>query len=71
VGGGAFPTARLASAALALAGPAVALERALRAAPLPVIGRIADDRLLLDLRSVPARDDARLVDAVAGALSST
>jgi L-seryl-tRNA(Ser) seleniumtransferase len=69
VGGGAFPTARLASAALALAGPPVPLERVLRDAPLPVIGRITDDRLLLDLRSVPARDDARLATAVAGALA--
>jgi L-seryl-tRNA(Ser) seleniumtransferase len=69
VGGGAFPTARLASAALALAGPPLPLERVLRDAPLPVIGRITDDRLLLDLRSVPARDDARLANAVAGALA--
>jgi L-seryl-tRNA(Ser) seleniumtransferase len=69
VGGGAFPTARLASAALALAGPALPLERALRDGAVPVIGRITDDRLLLDLRSVPARDDARLADAVAAALA--
>jgi L-seryl-tRNA(Ser) seleniumtransferase len=69
VGGGAFPTARLASAALALAGPAVPLERALRGAAVAVIGRITDDRLLLDLRSVPARDDARLAAAVADALA--
>ncbi|MGZ8458759.1 MAG: L-seryl-tRNA(Sec) selenium transferase, partial [Gemmatirosa sp.] len=70
VGGGAFPTARLASAALALAGPAVVMERALRAGTPPVVGRIVDDRLLLDLRSVPARDDAALADAVARALAT-
>jgi L-seryl-tRNA(Ser) seleniumtransferase len=70
VGGGAFPTARLASTALALAGPAVTLERALRAGTPPVVGRIVDDRLLLDLRSVPARDDPALADAVARALAT-
>ncbi|MGZ8415019.1 MAG: L-seryl-tRNA(Sec) selenium transferase [Gemmatirosa sp.] len=70
VGGGAFPTARLASAALALAGPAVVMERALRAGTPPVVGRIVDDRLLLDLRSVPERDDAALADAVARALAT-
>ena len=69
VGGGAYPSARLASWALALDGDAVALERRLRGAPLPVIGRIADDRLLLDLRSVPAAHDGRLLASVAGALA--
>ena len=71
VGGGAFPTARIPSACVALEGSAEPMERALREAPLPVIGRIADGRLRLDLRSVPARDDARLLDAVAGALAGT
>ncbi|HEX6534291.1 MAG TPA: L-seryl-tRNA(Sec) selenium transferase [Gemmatimonadaceae bacterium] len=69
VGGGAFPTARLPSAAVALEGSAEALETRLRAAPLPVIGRIVAGRVLLDLRSVPERDDERLVAAVAGALA--
>jgi L-seryl-tRNA(Ser) seleniumtransferase len=39
------------------------------AASVPWSGRIHDDRLLLDLRSVPARDDARLADAVSQALT--
>ncbi|MDF1506330.1 hypothetical protein PYV61_25470, partial [Roseisolibacter sp. H3M3-2] len=69
VGGGAFPTARLASWAVALAGPGAAVARALRDGGTPVVGRIVDDRVLLDLRSVPARDDARLADAVADALT--
>jgi len=34
-----------------------------------VIGRIADDRLLLDLRSVPPSSDRSLGDAVARALA--
>jgi L-seryl-tRNA(Ser) seleniumtransferase len=69
VGGGAFPAARLPSAAVALAGEARALDARLRAAELPVIGRIVDDALLLDLRSVPAADDERLAAAVAAALA--
>ena len=68
VGGGAFPAARIPSAALALYGEAAALERRLRLAHRPVVGRIADDRLLLDVRSVPARDDAALAEAVLAVL---
>ena len=55
---GSLPVDRLPSAGLAIepaakknAGRALdELMRALRALPLPVIGRIAEDRLLLDLR---------------------
>ena len=58
IGSGSLPVDRLASAGLAIApvertgaGRALdALAAALRALPRPVIGRIADDRLLLDLR---------------------
>ncbi len=58
IGSGSLPIDRLPSAGLAFApagragaGRALeALARALRGLPLPVIGRIADDRLLLDLR---------------------
>jgi L-seryl-tRNA(Ser) seleniumtransferase len=69
VGGGAFPTARLASWSIALAGAANALEARLREAPAPVIGRVTDGRLRLDLRSVPAAHDTRFTAAVLGALA--
>ena len=67
IGSGSLPIDRLPSAGLAIA-PATrkgvgraldALARALRALPLPVIGRIADDRLLLDLRVLDRPDDER------------
>lgn len=64
VGGGAFPTARIPSYAVSPSGEARALEARLRAAPRPVIGRIAEDRLLLDLRSVWPDDDDALARAI-------
>ncbi|WP_398495795.1 L-seryl-tRNA(Sec) selenium transferase [Variovorax sp.] len=67
IGSGSLPIERLPSAGLALApagtakkglGTALdALATALRGLPLPVIGRIAEDRLLLDLRCL--EDSAR------------
>jgi len=70
VGGGAFPTARIPSAAVALAGEVEALERALRAGDPPVVGRVSEGRLLLDLRSVSPRDDEALGAAVRAAAAS-
>jgi len=68
IGSGSLPVERLPSAGLALApagkqrvGRALdALAAAWRALPRPVIGRIADDRLLLDLRCL--EDSAAFVD---------
>lgn len=68
VGGGSFPTTRIASAAVAIDGDATSIEARLRAAARPVIGRILDGRVLLDLRSVPESDDAALAEAVMAAL---
>ena len=55
VGGGALPTVELPTAALAVGSsshPARALDEALRSGRPAVLGRIADDRLLLDCRTV-------------------
>lgn len=68
IGSGSLPIDRLPSAGLAFrplqargAGTALAgLSRALRQLPVPVIGRIAEGQLLLDLRCL--EDEAALVD---------
>jgi L-seryl-tRNA(Ser) seleniumtransferase len=68
VGGGAFPTAQIPSYAVVLAGNAVALEMRLRGADVPVIARVAEDRVWLDLRSIPGDQDDAFVSAVEQAL---
>jgi L-seryl-tRNA(Ser) seleniumtransferase len=55
VGGGALPTVELPTVTLAVGADAAhtrALDEALRRGAPPVIGRITDDRLLLDCRTV-------------------
>lgn len=68
VGAGAFPTHEIPSYGLALAGNASVIEEALRGGEPPVIGHITDNRLILDLRSVPESHDAYLTPAVLRAL---
>ena len=70
VGGGSTPGVTLPSRALAVevAGRTPDdLAAALRGGVPPVIGRIAEERLLLDLRSVDPREDDDLAEAVASA----
>jgi L-seryl-tRNA(Ser) seleniumtransferase len=67
VGGGAFPTARIPSVALALGGSATHLEHALRHGEPPVIARIAADRVLVDLRTIDPRDDGDLTGCIVAA----
>jgi L-seryl-tRNA(Ser) seleniumtransferase len=70
VGGGALPTVELPTAAVALGATpeaARALDAALRAGEPPVIGRIADDRLLLDCRTVLTEQVNALAVAIVGA----
>jgi L-seryl-tRNA(Ser) seleniumtransferase len=69
VGAGAFPTTPVPSFALSFEDDAVVVERKLRLGEFPVIGRITDGVLLLDLRSVPARDDNVLRRSIEIALS--
>jgi L-seryl-tRNA(Ser) seleniumtransferase len=68
VGGGAHPTRELPSWAVALPGPAEALATALRAGDPPVVGRIVDDRVLIDLRTVPPAGDEQLAELIRAAL---
>ena len=67
VGGGALPTVELPTVALALGSPAhapEALDARLRAGQPPIIGRIADDRLLLDFRTVGDDENGMIVTAL-------
>lgn len=64
IGSGALPTETIPSAALALTPRPEALAERLRRLPVPIIGRIHDGALLLDLRCLP--DDAALLDALRG-----
>ena len=70
VGGGAFPDARRPSVAIALPGDANRLEERLRLGAPAVLGRIADGRLLLDVRTVLPAEDETLLTAVEAALAS-
>jgi L-seryl-tRNA(Ser) seleniumtransferase len=69
VGGGSLPGETLPSIALALATrSATRTLKALRTGTPAVIGRIEDDRVLLDLRTVPAPADDALFAAVRAVL---
>jgi L-seryl-tRNA(Ser) seleniumtransferase len=69
VGGGAFPDVRLPSAAVCLGDPADAgaLDTRLRAGLPPVIGRFIEDRVAVDLRTVPETDLPELERAIVNA----
>ncbi len=60
-GGGSTPDQSLPTWLLVLPGDAVDTERALRAGTPPVIGRIENDRLVLDLRTVSPSEEEVLV----------
>ncbi|HEX5577444.1 MAG TPA: hypothetical protein VFX40_03660, partial [Gemmatimonadaceae bacterium] len=68
-GGGAFPSVDIPSFAISVSGDPQDLEHRLRLADEAVVGRIADDRLLLDMRSIPPRDDEAFIAAVKSALA--
>ncbi len=73
VGGGAAPTVDIATALLAATHATLGPERlaaALRAGSPPVVARVAEDRLVLDLRTVPPESDETLRVCLVRALSA-
>lgn len=70
VGGGATPNQSLPTHLIAIEGDAPELERRLRLGSIPVIGRIENDRLLLDLRTVSPAEEALLVARLTAAANS-
>jgi L-seryl-tRNA(Ser) seleniumtransferase len=72
VGGGSLPGERLATTGLAITparGGAADLLRRLREHEPPVIGRIVEERVLLDPRTVLPDEDDLVIDAVLAALA--
>jgi len=70
LGGGSTPGATLPSAGVALTGPADRLARLLRTGSPAAVPRIVDDRVVLDLRSVPPASDGQLIEAVRAAIAT-
>jgi L-seryl-tRNA(Ser) seleniumtransferase len=73
IGGGTAPAARLQSSAVSLRHATLqpqALLQALRRLDPPVIGRVSEDAVLLDLRTVEPEFDAKLVSLLQTALLS-
>lgn len=72
VGGGSLPEHRLPGRAVVLeGGPANALAEGLRAAPSPVLARVRDDAVWLDVRTLRDVDLDRVGEALAFALESS
>jgi L-seryl-tRNA(Ser) seleniumtransferase len=73
IGGGTPPTATLPTYLLAISGPigAEALVKKLRESHPPVIARIDEERVLLDLRTVAPEHDALLAEQVKAASASS
>jgi len=74
IGGGSAPGSQLATRVVTIAAPggsADALESALRRSKPPVIARIEEGRVLIDLRTVTPEDDERLAALTLSALAGT
>ena len=68
LGGGSIPAQKVATWCVALKPAAISVDRlatALRRGTPAVVGRVRQDRLLLDLRTVMPRQDVQLVEALA------
>jgi L-seryl-tRNA(Ser) seleniumtransferase len=68
IGGGAFPTARIASAGVALSSNPERLDMRLRAEEPPVVARIQEGRVVLDLRTVPPAAEDELAAIIQRAI---
>lgn len=71
VGGGSAPDVRLATTLISVRHPVLSadeIERKLRRSETPVIARIEDDEVRIDLRTVEAAEEDRLLEILAGAL---
>jgi L-seryl-tRNA(Ser) seleniumtransferase len=66
VGGGSLPESGVPSIAISLSPPggADAAARALRRARTPIVGRIEDGKLVLDLRTIAPSEDERVIAAL-------
>ncbi len=72
IGGGSTPDQSLPTRLIAIASrDVVALERALRSGNPPVIARIEENRLLIDLRTVFPEEEPALLSALAEAVNPT
>ncbi|MEZ4400910.1 MAG: L-seryl-tRNA(Sec) selenium transferase [Kofleriaceae bacterium] len=67
VGGGAMPTAALPSWGVRVPGSAAAVDATLRQAPVPVVARIDDGAVVLDVRTIADGEFAAVAAALAGA----
>jgi L-seryl-tRNA(Ser) seleniumtransferase len=70
IGGGAAPTAHLKTALISLSHGKLSanqIEKALRNSTPPVIGRIVEDRVLLDLRTVTESEELQIGNAILAA----
>ena len=71
VGGGTFPGVELESAGWSIEAPPVELEEALRAADPPLVARVADDRVVIDFRTLgPGTEDAEAAAVVSSVLAA-
>ncbi len=67
VGGGSAPAVGVPTVAISITHPGIRPDRMaamLRSGKPPVVARVADDRLLVDLRTVPPEDEPALLEAL-------
>ncbi|HVT04279.1 MAG TPA: L-seryl-tRNA(Sec) selenium transferase [Thermoanaerobaculia bacterium] len=71
LGGGTTPTETMASIGVALNGDVVELQRALLRAPTPIVGRVIENRLCLDLRTINPSEDELLTQSLSTIVAAT